>query len=438
MPQISTQEFERLPLRVHHFLAGVPLPVHFYICSPSLPSAGFATLSGIRRALRRECRELALKRLAYSGAPALGDGLHHPLPTILAMTVSSSLTRLTLSTQWVYIVNQGSFSMKTVFVSGGHAGLGLEAASQLAARKVNLVLAGRDLGKLYKVATELRERYRARVSTVELDLAALSSVRAATKAVRKGIAAGEFGAFEAFLCNAGAQFRRPISYSADGFEETFAINHLGHFLLINLLLDCVAERGRVVFTASGTHDPDTMDGKMVGPAVEPNAFALANEGKQGEKPISGGQRYATSKLCNVLFAYELDRRLRRAHRSISSIAFDPGLIPETGLARTAPAFAQWLIRTTLMKSFLKSIGVTMGSLPFSGKSLADIAVEPDFSEASGYYLQSRNGTLVKAQSSKSSYDEKIAAKLWRDSEQLVGLQASERPRTLYEDQRTDH
>ena len=328
--------------------------------------------------------------------------------------------------------------MKTVLITGGHAGLGLETASRLAARKVNLVLAGREFGKVSKAAAELRGRYGVRVSTVELDLAALSSVRAAAKAVRKGIAAGEFGTFDAFLCNAGAQFRGPISYSKDGFEETFAINHLGHFLLVNLLLDCVAESGRVIVTASGTHDPDTIDGKMAGPAVEADAFALANEDKQGKKPISGGKRYATSKLCNVLFTYELDRRLRSAHKNIASIAFDPGLIPETGLTRTAPAFAQWLIRTAFMKWFLKSVGVTMGSLPFSGKSLADIAVEPDFSEASGYYLQSRNGTLLKTQSSEVSYDEKLAAKLWQDSERLVALQASERPRTLYEDQRTDH
>jgi hypothetical protein len=185
-----------------------------------------------------------------------------------------------------------------------------------------------------------------------------------------------------------------------------------------------------VFTASGTHDPDTMDGKMVGAAVEPDAVALANEGRNGRKPISGGKRYATSKLCTILFSYELDRRLKRVHQSLSSIAFDPGLIPETGLGRTAPAFVQWLARTALMKWILKTIGVTMGSLPFSGAALASIAIDERFATTSGKYIQSKNGTPSEARSSKDSYDEKNAAKLWEDSERLVHLKASERPLRL--------
>lgn len=253
----------------------------------------------------------------------------------------------------VYDVNHGGLAMGTVFITGGHAGLGLEAASRLAAKKINLVLAGRDLSRVSKVAAQLQTRYGVNVFTVELDLASFSSIRDAGATIRSRIAAGELEPLQAFLCNTGAQFRGPISYSKDGFEETFATNHLGHFLLVNLLLDCITENGRVVFTASETHDPDTMDGKMVGPAVEPDVFALANQGKEGKKPISGGKRYATSKLCTVLFAYELDRRLRSARKNIASIAFAPGMIPETGLARTAPAFAQWLIRTALMKLLLE-------------------------------------------------------------------------------------
>jgi NAD(P)-dependent dehydrogenase (short-subunit alcohol dehydrogenase family) len=281
-----------------------------------------------------------------------------------------------------------------------------------------------------KAASELRTRYGVNVSTVTLDLASLDSVRVVARTIRERVSRGEAGPLKALMCNAGAQFHGSISYSKDGFEETFATNHLGHFLLVNMLLDSVAENGRIVLTASGTHDPDTMDGKSIGAAAEPDAFALANEGKQGKKPISGGRRYATSKLCTMLFAYELDRRLRKAHKSIASIAFDPGLIPETGLGRTAPAFVLWLSRTALLKRFLKTIGVTMGSIPFSGKSLARLAVEPVFSHASGRYFQSRNGSLVESRSSKVSYDEQKTAKLWQESESLVGLQANEEPGAL--------
>jgi NAD(P)-dependent dehydrogenase (short-subunit alcohol dehydrogenase family) len=185
-----------------------------------------------------------------------------------------------------------------------------------------------------------------------------------------------------------------------------------------------------VFTASGTHDPETMDGKMVGAAVEPDAVALAGEGRNGKKPISGGRRYATSKLCIILFSYELDRRLKNAHQRIASIAFDPGLMPETRLGRTAPVFAQWLSRTAAVKWILKNIGVTMGSLPFSGAALASIALDERFATASGKYIQSKNGTLKEARSSNTSYDQAKAAKLWKDSEQLVDLKAGERPARL--------
>ncbi len=126
-----------------------------------------------------------------------------------------------------------------------------------------------------------------------------------------------------------------MTYSADGYEETFAGNCLGHFLLVNLLLDSVAADGRIVRTASGAHDPALLDGKSVGKAVDPDAKSLAQQGRDG-KPISGGRRYATSKLCIIMYAYELDRRLRRAGMPISSIAYDPGFLPDMGMGLGAP------------------------------------------------------------------------------------------------------
>ena len=298
--------------------------------------------------------------------------------------------------------------MGTTLITGGHAGLGLQAATCLAGRRENLVLAGRDLARVNEAASDLRTRFGVQVTAVQLDLASLDSVRSAASQVRVLIAEGHIPRLDALLCNAGAQFQGPISYSKEGYEQTFATNHLGHFLLVHLLLDTLADDGRVVFTASGTHDPETMDGKMVGKAVEPDALALANDGKSGTKPISGGARYATSKLCNILFAYELTRRLKRNQSHVESIAFDPGLIPETGLMRTAPAFAATLMQKSLVKWLLRKLGVTMGSLSFSGDALARISVDPHFANATGHYLQSKNGSLVKARSSKVSYDESKA------------------------------
>ena len=320
--------------------------------------------------------------------------------------------------------------MGTILITGGHAGLGLEAVTRLAERKENLVLAGRDLATVEKAAAGLRARFGIRVATVQLDLSSLASVRGAAAEIRRLIVEGQLERLDALLCNAGAQFRGPISYSKDGYEETFAINHLGHFLLMNLLLDSLTRNGRVVLTASGTHDPETMDGKLVGKALEPDAFALADQGKEGRKPSSGGVRYSTSKLCNVLLAYELNRRLFKRGSPIASIAYDPGFIPETNLSRTAPAFAGRLLRTKFIKRLFRKLGVTMGSLSFSGDALARLAVDPQYESAHGQYLQSDDGSLVTAQSSKVSYDEQRAFKLWRDSEKLVQLQPQEMPEVL--------
>ncbi len=323
--------------------------------------------------------------------------------------------------------------MSTILITGGHSGLGLVVSQQLAkGSHANLILAGRNPEQMENAAMDLRARFGVKVATLQLDLSSLASVRAAAVSCKAMLRSGQIDSLQAIACNAGGQFTGPISYSVDGYEETFATNYLGHFLLVNLLLDSLSENGRIVFTASGTHDPATMDGKMVGAAAEPDACVLVGEGKNGKQSISGGKRYTTSKLCIILFAYELNRKLRESDSSVLSIAFDPGLIPETGLTKTSPKFIQWLLRTSLMKWFLKRLGVTMGSLAFSGTALARVVADPSFAQASGKYIQSKNGTLVEARSSTMSYDEKRAAQLWTDSDELVHLQPEEQPHRLRE------
>ncbi len=175
-----------------------------------------------------------------------------------------------------------------------------------------------------------------------------------------------------------------------------------------------------MFTASGTHDPRMMDGKMVGKAAEPDAGQLATDGKHG-KPLPWGVRYSTSKLCTILYAYELDRRCRAQGSSVQTIAFDPGLIVETGLSRSAPAIVQWLTRTRVAKWLFETLGVTMGSIPFSGDALARMAIDPAFANGGGRYFQSNGGRLIAQRSSAISYDESKAATLWQDSATLVRL-----------------
>ncbi len=312
-----------------------------------------------------------------------------------------------------------------IIITGGHGGIGFECAKHLAGRRLNILLAGRSMERMEPAAQQLRTAYGVKVDTVQLDTSSLASVRTAAVRCRAMLDSGEIDSLQAILCNAGAQFRGHISYSVDGYEETFATNCLGHFLFVELMLDRVADDGRIVFTASGTHDPETMDGKMVGVAVEPDATALAYDGKKGAKSLSGGVRYSTSKLCTILYAYELDRRLRDSGSSIAAIAFDPGSVPETGLLRTMPKPVQWLAKTSLMKWVMKRIGITPGSVGFSGAALAKVAADPAFANGSGKYFQSNDGKLIEARSSKMSYDAERALKLWNDSKRLVHLQPDE-------------
>ncbi|WP_428537026.1 SDR family NAD(P)-dependent oxidoreductase [Rhodopila sp.] len=316
--------------------------------------------------------------------------------------------------------------MPTVFITGGHKGLGLRSVQRIAASGgFDLVLGGRNLAEVEVSVGELPRDYNVNAWAVLLDVSSLASVRTAAAQFQAMVQDGKVAPLRVLMLNAGAQFLGDVSFSVDGYEQTFATNCLGNYLLICLLLGDIERGGRVVFTASGTHDPATMDSKMVGAAAAPDAIALANQGKHG-KPISGGKRYVSSKLCTILYAYELDRRLRAADADIASIAFDPGLMVETGLIRSAPPVAQRILRTRLAKWLFRTLGVTMGSVAFSGDALADVAIDPRFATASGKYIQSRNGGLIEARSSKASYEAASASKLWQDSEALVDLQPEER------------
>lgn len=316
--------------------------------------------------------------------------------------------------------------MPTILITGGHSGIGLECVKRLISdQQLHIVLAGRSPDRMEEVADQLRVTLGGKVSTLSLDTSSLASVRVAAARVRSMIGSGEIDTLQGILCNAGGRGFGPITYGAEGYEATFAGNYLGHFLLVQLLVDSLASDGRIVFTASGTHDPDTRDGKAVGPAVEPDARKLANVGVDGSKPLSSGVRYATAKLCVILFAYELHRRLRRNGSGIASIAFDPGSVSGTSFLRGAPPPLRFIAGTSFAKRLMKRAGITVGSLDVSGASLAKLAADTAYADGSGKYFQVSNGSFGEKRSATMSYDEARAAKLWEASKQLAGLTTDE-------------
>jgi NAD(P)-dependent dehydrogenase (short-subunit alcohol dehydrogenase family) len=232
---------------------------------------------------------------------------------------------------------------RTVLITGGNSGLGFACASAILkspqGASWRIVLACRDKGRAQAAVDQLTDGAIAvgQVEVMSLDLASLASVRAFAVELIKRLNAGTIPPLHAVVCNAGMNPLNTKTTTADGFEATFGINHLGHFLLINQLLPALQSPGRVVVVASGIHDPAQKSGVPAPAWNDPTALARGELGPAGaaDKSMAYGQRrYSTSKLANVYFTYALARRLPA---EITANAFDPGLMPRTGLMREAPA-----------------------------------------------------------------------------------------------------
>lgn len=299
----------------------------------------------------------------------------------------------------------------TVVITGGNAGLGLEAARSVLRTNpaVNVLLACRDLQKARTAAATLDP---VRVAFVHCDLASLASVREAAEEIAARTGA-DLTPLKAVVCNAGLQGPGPLRRSVDGYELTWAVNHLAHVALVRRLLPCIQAPGRIVFVASGTHDPEERTG-MPAPKLE-TAYLMALAPAHASSPLVwGATRYTTSKLCNVLAAYELDRRLKReGPKGLTVNAFDPGFMSATGLIREAPAPLRLALRTA--GPVLAALTPRVSTPRRSGAMLARLAVDPSFEGVSGRYFTPAG----EKRSSAESYDEIKAARLWDDSVTLI-------------------
>ena len=286
---------------------------------------------------------------------------------------------------------------RTVVVTGATGGLGREAAKAIAASapRWHVVLAARDPSRIVDEGDRLHPH--------SLDLASLASVRA--------FAAGldDLPPVGAVVCNAGIQIVSGATFTGDGFETTFQVNHLAHFLLVDLLRERLQDPGRVIFVSSGTHDPSKRTG-MPDPAYT-SAEDLAHPHTDGEDPgVAGRRRYTTAKLCNVLAAYEL---ARRAPAGVTANAFDPGLMPGTGLGRDYTPFQRFVWNRVMPG--LTPIVPNVNTPAQSGRALARLAVDPDLEGVTGAYFMGARPVA----SSIDSYDRRKARDLWETSARLV-------------------
>lgn len=294
----------------------------------------------------------------------------------------------------------------TAIVTGASSGLGYECARALLSEGWHVVMAVRDIERGRAAADRLGHRDRCVV--MRADLASLASVRAFVAEY------GDAGLppTRAVICNAGVQVVSGTQLSEDGYELTFAVNHLGHFALVHGLLGQLAGPCRIVIVSSGTHDPDKRTG-MPKPRYT-SAQSLAHAGACPDEPIAtlGRRRYTTSKLCNILFAYELERRLRHDGREITVNVFDPGLMPGSGLARdyTGAQRLAWRFVLPLLR-----VLPDVNSSQTSSRNLAALAGDERFAHVSGEYFLG----LKAVGSSTESHDSAKAADLWATSERLV-------------------
>lgn len=293
---------------------------------------------------------------------------------------------------------------RTVVITGANAGLGLECARVIlnTDESWHVVLAVRDAEKGAAAVADLGVPTRCTV--LPCDLASLQSVRAFPGA----LAAAGLSPLHAVVCNAGLQMVSGLRTTADGVEMTFGVNHLGHFALIDGLLAHLVAPARIVVVASGTHDPEKFTG-MPHPEYT-TAEALAHP--QPGAPVDGRRRYTTSKLCNVLFGYELDRRLGHGERGITVTAFDPGLMPSSGLSRDYSPVQKAVWRAV---SPLLRVLPNVNSVQTSAQRLAALAVDPKYAGVTGEYFEGAKPI----RSSVDSYDTGKARDLWDTSARLV-------------------
>jgi NAD(P)-dependent dehydrogenase (short-subunit alcohol dehydrogenase family) len=284
---------------------------------------------------------------------------------------------------------------RVAVITGANSGLGLETARELAARGAAVTLAVRDLDKGEAASADIRRTHPdAQVDLVELDLASLESVRDAATEL-----GGRLDRLDLLINNAGVMYT-PRQATADGFEMQFGTNHLGHFALTGLLLDRMREvPGSRVVTVSSI-------GHRIRSRIDFDDLNAEN----GYDRVSA---YGRSKLANLLFTYELQRRLAEAGAETAALAAHPGM-SDTELTRHVPGAA---LVTPLVRWMVQD--AARGALP-----TLRAATDPD-AEGGRYYgpngFQETRGLPVVVTSSDRSHDREHQRRLWEASEQLTGV-----------------
>jgi NAD(P)-dependent dehydrogenase (short-subunit alcohol dehydrogenase family) len=285
-------------------------------------------------------------------------------------------------------------SGKTMLVTGANTGLGFEIARHLARRNARVLLGSRSRYRGEAAAARIgAEQPAAIIQVVPLNLADMASIRAAAEQVQSE------ARLDVLINNAGLMM--PPLGLAHGVEQQFGVNHLGHFALTGLLLDKLAADGggRVVVQASLAHRRAKID----------------FDNLDASKGYSGQKFYSQSKLANLLFAFELDRRLRAAGSRVEAIACHPGfaqtdIVRHLGPAKAAAPAIGWLFNTA-EDGALPALQAATGRSVEGGAYLGPYGLAELRGEASG-----------PAYATRTAHDPDLARRLWKRSVELTGIE----------------
>jgi NAD(P)-dependent dehydrogenase (short-subunit alcohol dehydrogenase family) len=302
--------------------------------------------------------------------------------------------------------DHGTSARRTVVMTGGTNGIGAAALQRLAHEpRTRVIVGARGTGRKVPGGVEV----------LGLDLASLDSVRAFAAEV---VDALDGAPIDALVLNAGTQASDLKGRTADGFETTFGINHLAHYLLARLLAPRLADGGRLVITTSDTHDPAVTP---LGPkSLDPAALAHPTGGGFG----SGMRAYASSKLCNLLTARYLANSPDLAERSITVVAFNPGLTVGTNLGGRSPRTQR--IFAALVVPIFGIVGrikpeYSAGRPERAGEVLSGLATGTLTPPTGKVYASIVRGELTYPSPSTLALDDTKRDELWERSAEMVGV-----------------
>ena len=270
-------------------------------------------------------------------------------------------------------------------ITGATRGIGRAAAVELAKKGVDLILVARDAARAEETLAAVRAAQpEARTDVLYCDLSSQKEIRRLAEEVKK-----KHPRIDVLINNAGGMFPHKRA-TVDGIEWTFALNHLGYFLLTNLLRDVIQER--VVSTSSGAHGSGKLD------------FDDLMFDRRKYKPF-GFPAYAQSKLCNILFTRELAQRLEGR----TANCFHPGFV-DSGFGHQEGGVVDFGLK--LMRPFMTTVDQGADTLVW-------LASSPEPAQTTGEYFFQRKAR----RGSPASRDTDAAKRLWEVSEKLTGLQA---------------